>query len=92
MYREKPEESYYTNQHMFVDLDESSGGYPTRATMLNAHDFKTVQKAIQYDSHFNEFIVAKLVINGVVSVEANIEEVRNRREQYMKLKKEFDSD
>lgn len=59
MYKTEPTESYYDKNFMFVDLDQQSGGYPTRATPENAHNFRTVEKAKLYDSK-NEFDVVEL--------------------------------
>ena len=33
----------------FVDLDSNSGGYPYEVEINRAHDFKTVEKAKEYD-------------------------------------------
>lgn len=102
MYRDKPQETYYTDQHMFVDLDKPSGGYPTRATILNAHNFINIQQAMDYDPK-GEFVVAELLIKGTVTIVPNIDEARKkqnkelvekelRRTQYQALKREFDPD
>lgn len=99
MYREKPRESYYSDQYMFVDLDQSSGGYPCRANMLKAHDFKTVEAAAEYDKK-GEFIIAELTITGTVVVDEKQDSIRAitnkehqekelRRQQYEQLRKEF---
>lgn len=65
MYKTKPTESYYSEKYMFVDLDQSSGGYPCRATVLNAYDFKTIEKAKKYDYH-NEFLIAEVIIESTI--------------------------
>ena len=99
MYREKSEESHYSNDYMFVDLDQSSGGYPTRATMLDAHTFQSVEQAGKYDSK-NEFIIAELNIMGTVTYDQRQDDIRKitnkelrekeeRRYTYETLKKEF---
>lgn len=102
MYREKPKETYYNDQDMFVDLDQSSGGYPCRADMLKAHDFKTAEAAAKYDKK-GEFIIGELTITGTVVVDERIDSIRQlkvvskkehdkelRRQQYEQLKKEFE--
>lgn len=61
MYKEAPTEHWYSDDHMFVDLDSSSGGYPTRANARNAYDFKTKEKADNYNCGVNNhFVVAEL--------------------------------
>jgi hypothetical protein len=102
MYREKPKETYYNDQHMFVDLDQQSGGYPCRATMLEAHDFKTVEDAAKYDKK-GEFIIGELTIVGTVVVDEKMDSIRTlkvvskeqydkelRRQKYEELRKEFE--
>lgn len=102
MYREPPSENYYTEQHMFVDLDQQSGGYATRATMLQAHDFQTVEKANAYDPK-GEFIIGCLEIVGQMVIDTEQESIRGitnkehrekeiRRQQYLALKQEFESE
>lgn len=61
MYKNKPTESYYDDSYMFVDLDQSSGGYPTRATAANAYNFRTIEKAKQYDYN-SEFLIVEMTI------------------------------
>lgn len=100
MYREKPKETYYNDQDMFVDLDQSSGGYPCRADMLKAHDFKTAEAAAKYDKK-GEFIIGELTITGTVAVDEKQDSIRAiankelqekelRRQQYEQLRKEFE--
>lgn len=100
MYREKPTEDYYNDQHMFVDLDKPSGGYPCRADILNAHNFISVEAAGNYDQ-IGKFIIAKLTIKGTVVVDENLDSIRSkvnkelqekelRRQQYEELRKEFE--
>ena len=99
MYRDKPSEAYYSDNDMFVDLDRASGGYPTRANMLNAHSFKDAKEALAYDSK-GEFILAELSITGITTVDEIQDQLRScknkellekeaRRKQYESLKKEF---
>lgn len=64
MYKTKPTEQWSTDQDMFVDLDLGSGGYPTRTRASNAHDFKTVEKANQYNAD-NEFVLTELTATYV---------------------------
>lgn len=41
---------YWEKDYMpFVDLDNSSGGYPYETDINRAYDFKTVEKAKEYD-------------------------------------------
>jgi len=80
MYRDKPRETYYSDQDMFVELDKPSGGYPTRATILNAHNFTSTQNALNYDKR-GEFIVAELLIEGTVTIVQNLDEVRKKQKK-----------
>lgn len=101
MYREQPTESYYDHKHMFVDLNNASGGYPVRVDMLSAYNFKTIADAVKYDSK-GEFIIASLEIKGTVTIDKDQDEIRKknnkeliekekRRQQYEILRKEFES-
>ncbi|EMM5100436.1 hypothetical protein ACK249_003783 [Pseudomonas aeruginosa] len=47
---------------MYVALDSGSGGYPVRSTILNAHDFKTLEAAQKYVGQFEEFKPVELSI------------------------------
>lgn len=61
-YPTPPTESYYTEDHMYVALDSGSGGYPTRSTILEAHDFKTLEEAQDYVGPFKDFKPVELLI------------------------------
>ncbi|MBW6122594.1 hypothetical protein KZ843_06765 [Pseudomonas aeruginosa] len=61
-YPSAPTETYYTEEHMYVALDSGSGGYPVRSTILNAHDFKTLEAAQKYVGQFEEFKPVELSI------------------------------
>lgn len=50
----------------FVALDDRSGGYPYSTSVLNAHDFKTVEKAKSYATS-EGFHVRKLTLTCEVS-------------------------
>lgn len=42
--------SYWEKDYMpFVDLDNSSGGYPYEVEINRAYDFKTIERAKEYD-------------------------------------------
>lgn len=63
-YRNAPTESYYTNDHMYVGIDSSTGGYPTRMNILEAKHFKCEEDARRYASKFkNEIYPIKVDLN-----------------------------
>lgn len=47
---------------MFVALDSASGGYPYPVSIDGAHNFRTVEKADEYQRSFKYFIVRKLIV------------------------------
>lgn len=54
----KYRDNVYQSSHdaeKFVALDTASGGYPYGTTIDNAHDFKTVEAALEYASTMRSF-------------------------------------
>lgn len=67
MYKNKPTETYYSDQDMFVALDSYSGGYPTRVDFTRAHGFKTKEECEKY-CLMSENEIEPVVINITAEV------------------------
>lgn len=62
-YNSEPAETYHTADHMYVALDAASGGYPIRTTILEAHEFKTLEAAQKYIVNCEGLIPVELEID-----------------------------
>lgn len=47
----------------FVDVDRSSGGYPSPVDIDRAYDFKTIDKAQEYQKHFPNLTLCEVEVN-----------------------------
>lgn len=55
-------QSYHKAGDVYVALDSHSGGYPYQVSAMEAHNFKTVEEAMKYAGHFDDFSVVELTV------------------------------